>query len=229
LPGAVLLRPTLSEAGDLREARRLRRSTSASVTALPATERRARTPGAGDSPASEKSDERVPTALASSPMSLRRAPGGRGAKRPASSGRRDFGSSRVRAALSQLAFDRLVPDDDEARARRALRIRRIGVKLGAAAVAAVMVLAVFPVRMWVNQRAAEERAREREEVFDRENPLLEEEVSDLRTDERIEQEARELGYVLPGEEPYGILPAPEAPAGDTPPSSTTTTTTRPSG
>jgi cell division protein FtsB len=136
----------------------------------------------------------------------------------------------VRAALAHLAFDRLVPDDDEARARRALRLRRIGVKLGAAAVAAVMVLAVFPVRMWVNQRAAEERAREREEVFERENPLLEEEIRDLRTDERIEQEARELGYVLPGEEPYGILPAPEAPAGGTPPSSTTTTTTtRPSG
>jgi cell division protein FtsB len=53
-------------------------------------------------------------------------------------------------------------------------------------------------------------------VFERENARLEQEARDLRTDERIEELARELGLVMPGEELYGILPGSEEPA-DTPP------------
>jgi hypothetical protein len=58
-------------------------------------------------------------------------------------------------------------------------------------------------------------------VFERENDLLEDEVRDLRDDERIEELAREMGLVLPGEESYGIFPAPEDPS--PPPAGATST------
>ena len=80
-------------------------------------------------------------------------------------------------------------------------------------------------RTWIDQRAATDRARERLEVFERENELLASEKRDLSTDERIEEEAREMGFVLPGEESYGIYPAPDP----TPPTSDTTSTTQPGG
>ncbi|HEX6423624.1 MAG TPA: septum formation initiator family protein [Acidimicrobiales bacterium] len=143
--------------------------------------------------------------------------------RPSRPGERSPG--RVRRALSGLSFDRLLPDDDEARQRRAARLRRAGMGVTGAILAAVVIYAVFPVRTAVDLRTSTDRARERLAAFQEENARLEEEARDLREDERIEQEARELGLVMPGEELYGILPAPEAPAEQG--ASTTTSTTRP--
>jgi hypothetical protein len=168
------------------------------------------------SPAGDKAPRRSP---------VRRVSASRGSRRPTSTRPGDRRAHRVRQALARLDVGRLLPADQEARARRSLRLRRIGFRLAAAALALVVVYGVFPVRTWINQRAAEERARERQEVFDREIDLLEDEVRDLGRDERIEEEARELDFVLPGEESYRILPAPDAPpAGST---TTTTSTTEP--
>jgi cell division protein FtsB len=116
------------------------------------------------------------------------------------------------------------PVDDEAAERWAARRQRIGSGLTAAAVGLLVVLViyvVFPVRAGLDQRAAAERARERLEVFERENALLEAEARELRDDDYIEELAREMGLVLPGEESYGILPAPREPAA--PDGSTSTT------
>ncbi|MGH9233566.1 MAG: FtsB family cell division protein, partial [Acidimicrobiales bacterium] len=123
---------------------------------------------------------------------------------------------RVRAVLAGLNFDRLLPPDEEARARRALRLRRCATAVASVGLVVVLVYSVFPVRTWIDQRADADRAREQQEVFERENARLEQEARDLRTDERIEELARELGLVTPGEELYGILPGSEEPA-DTPP------------
>jgi cell division protein FtsB len=79
-------------------------------------------------------------------------------------------------------------------------------------VLALVVYTVFPVRTYLNQRAATNRARQQIEVIARENERLEQRADDLRDPDTIEQLAREdLGMVMPGEESYGILPAPQQP------------------
>ena len=136
----------------------------------------------------------------------------------------------VRRAVQGIDLARLVPDDPELRAERLARLRRIGVRAAATVVACLTVYTVFPVRTALNLWEAEDRANERKAVFAQENPILEDEIDDLQTDERIEEEARALGMVMPGEESYGIMPAPAAPAPDTSTSTTvppTTSTTRP--
>jgi cell division protein FtsB len=240
-PGAVRLRPTLIDAGDEPEARRRRRSAAASVT--PLAPRRAPepagAPGADDEPPPDRvagadepagthkpgrtakrprASEHVPVALPSAPgraktKGTKRRTSGQGGRRPSSARPGDRRGSRVARARSWFDVERLLPADEKSRARRALRLRRLGVRAAALGLGVLVLFVVFPVRTWINQRAAEERTREREEVFSRENPILEEEIRDLHTPERIEEEARELGYVRPGEESYGILPAPEEPAG----------------
>jgi cell division protein FtsB len=239
-PGAVRLRPTLTDRGDEPEERRRRRNAAASVTPLPPrpTPDPAGAPGAdddappdrvagADEPAGAHKPGRTARRARGSdlaPIGLPAAPGpsktaktkrrasGHGSRRPQSSRPGDRRGTRAAAARSWLDIERWLPADEKARARRALRLRKVGTRAAALALSVVVLLVVFPVRTWINQRAAEERARERQEVFEREIDLLEEEVRDLGTDERVEEEARELGYVRPGEESYGILPAPEAPA-----------------
>jgi cell division protein FtsB len=126
------------------------------------------------------------------------------------------------AALNRnFSLDRLLPADEEARQRRLARLRRVGMRVGSFTLAAMLIYAVFPVRTYLNQRAATERARDQIEVLSRENDRLENRAEDLRDPETIEELARrELGLVKPGEESYGILPAP-------PPDDSATTTTVP--
>ncbi|HEY7069463.1 MAG TPA: septum formation initiator family protein [Acidimicrobiales bacterium] len=128
------------------------------------------------------------------------------------------------AAINRnFSLDRLLPADEEARQRRLAQLRRVGMRVGSFTLAAMLIYAVFPVRTYLNQRAATERAREQIEVLSRENDRLEDRAEDLRDPETIEELARrELGLVKPGEESYGILPAP--PPDD---SATATTTTVP--
>jgi cell division protein FtsB len=166
---------------------------------------------------------------------LRRARGrGHGQKsgRGGRGGRSGAGrTARVVGALRAVHPGRLLPGDPEERAQRLLRLRRVCVGVAAAVVACVVVYTVFPVRTALNLWEAEDRARERQAAFERETRILEEEIADLQSDERIEVEAREQGMVLPGEESYGIMPAP-APGPDSSTSTTTpssTSTTVPAG
>jgi cell division protein FtsB len=117
-------------------------------------------------------------------------------------------------AVAALDLSRFAPADDEARERRIARLRRVGTRVGSLTLAGLLVYAVFPVRTYLDQRQATDRAREQLEVFRRENDRLEERSRELRDDETIEEIARsDLGLVMPGEESYGILPAPEQPGG----------------
>lgn len=220
-PGAVMVSPTLTDGVEAREVRRRRRSEgTASVSPLPP-----RRPPAGATGDDGDGDEpRARPALRVIPGAdgRRRTSAGRGSRGPRPSRPGEPRRQRVVEALAGLNFDRLLPGDDEARARRAAFLRRVAIGLTGVAAVAFAIYAIFPVRTFIDQQSATDRARERLEVFQRENELLEEERRDLRTDERIEQEAREMGFVLPGEELYGVLPAPEAPG-------STTTTTTPDG
>jgi cell division protein FtsB len=225
-PGAVLLVPTLSEAGDVSEGRRLRRNSgpSASVSPLPPRPP-ALEPDAAETGAPAGTAVRPPLALVGDALRRARA-GGRDAGKDGGDGTGP--TARVVRALRGVDPGRLLPDDPDERAERLARLRRAGMGAAAAVVACVVVYTVFPVRTALNLWEAEDRARERQAAFERENEILEEELADLQSDERIEVEAREQGMVLPGEESYGIMPAPApgpgASTSTTVPSSTSTTT-----
>lgn len=86
--------------------------------------------------------------------------------------------------------------------------------LAAAAVATIAVLAtyVFPTRTWLDQRAALAETSVEFEALKAERDALEARVDQLDSDGEIELIARsEYGLVLPGEEAYAVLPAPEPP------------------
>jgi cell division protein FtsB len=232
-PGAVLLRTTLTDAVGTSAAAPRPRPSAAASTPLPP---RSVPDGGGSKPArpslravggtsrpasgAGKDGTGVPTRRGRS--------GGRGRRGPSPSRPGERRQSRVLQALAGLNFDRLLPADEEARERRSARLRRLATRLATVATVVLVVYGVFPVRTWIDQEAASDRARERREVFERENELLAEEVRDLGREERIEEEARAMGMVLPGEESYGITPpadiseAPETPA-------STTSTTDPTG
>jgi cell division protein FtsB len=76
---------------------------------------------------------------------------------------------------------------------------------------------VFPVRTYLNQRSETNRARQQLEVLREENDRLEQRADELRDPETVEETARrDYSLVMPGEEPYTILPAPEqVPEADT--------------
>jgi cell division protein FtsB len=226
-PGAVLLAPTLlPDAADGREERRSRRRQAPIATVTPLPPRRRRGAPGGD--AADGDDE----SRAGSPALLAAAGGALGAAAGAETvGGGDGGrvrralrsvrteptvrrTRRLAETLAGLNVDRLLPADDEARARRALVLRRSASLVAAVALVAMVVYSVFPVRTFLDQRAESDRAREQLEVFEEENDRLEQEAADLRTRERIIELARELGLVLPGEELYGIFPGPEEPAPD---------------
>jgi cell division protein FtsB len=189
-PGGALVAPTLlADADDGRLARQARRreAPDATVSALPLRGRPAK-----DVPADGARGQR----------------GGRRGPTPAHPG--DHRPSR--------SLQPVVPPRAP---RTPAWLRRVGSKvssLGVAsalvyiAVLAVVVYTVFPVRTYLNQRAATNRARQQIEVIARENERLEQRADDLRDPDTIEQLAREdLGMVKPGEESYGILPAPQEP------------------
>jgi cell division protein FtsB len=86
--------------------------------------------------------------------------------------------------------------------------------LAAAAVATIAVLAVyvFPTRTWLDQRAALAETSAELDALRAERDALEARVDQLDSDAEIELIARsQYGLVLPGEEAYAVLPAPEPP------------------
>ena len=74
--------------------------------------------------------------------------------------------------------------------------------------ACVLIYAVFPVRTYLDQRAATRRAHEQIAVISELNERLEDQVGGLGTPDEVERIAREdYGMVRPGEEPYSHPPA----------------------
>jgi cell division protein FtsB len=193
--GGVLVAPTLlRDADDGRLARRARRQAApdATVSLLPLRGRKA-----SDVPAEPAGG-----------LSGRLRPGRRGPA-PARPGDR-----RPSRSLEAVAPPRS-PRTPAWLRRVASKVSSLGV---ASAVVYVVVLAaiiytVFPVRTYLNQRAETDRARQQIEAIERENDRLAQRAEDLRDPDTVEQLAREdLGMVKPGEESYGILPAPQQPA-----------------
>jgi hypothetical protein len=86
--------------------------------------------------------------------------------------------------------------------------------LATAAVATIAALAVyvFPTRTWLDQRAALAETEAELHELRAEREALEQRVTELDSDGQIEEIARsQYGLVLPGEEAYAVLPAPEKP------------------
>jgi cell division protein FtsB len=80
-------------------------------------------------------------------------------------------------------------------------------------VCAVLLLAGFPVRTYIDQRNALASTNERLDVLRKGNKELAGRVKELHNDEAVERLAREqYNLVRPGEEAYAILPGPAAPA-----------------
>jgi cell division protein FtsB len=116
--------------------------------------------------------------------------------------------------MPSLHLDKLAPVDEEARERRNARLRWLGTRVGSVALTGLLVYAVFPVRTYLNQRSDTDRGREQLEVLSEENDRLEQRADELRDPETVEEIARrDHNLVMPGEEPYAIMPAPDqAPA-----------------
>lgn len=86
------------------------------------------------------------------------------------------------------------------------------VAVAAVATIAVLAVYVFPTRTWLDQREALTETRTRLDELRAERQALESRIAELDTDAEIELIARsQYGLVLPGEEAYAVLPAPEAP------------------
>jgi cell division protein FtsB len=125
----------------------------------------------------------------------------------------------VVAAVYAALADPLVNAPAEVREKRATQVRRVGIAAAGTMLGCVLVYAIFPVQTYLDLRSATQRAEEQREALHRANDELERRQRELNEDETVEEIAREdYGWVLPGEESYGVLPAPE---------STTSSTTAP--
>jgi len=126
-------------------------------------------------------------------------------------------------AVANIDLSRLAGPDEETRERRRARLRWVGARLGVFVLVAALLYSIFPVRTYLTQRASIERGNRQVEVINSVNKELEARIKHDSQDSTVEERARsELGLVKPGEESYGILPAPQQA-----PSTTTTTTTSP--
>jgi cell division protein FtsB len=85
--------------------------------------------------------------------------------------------------------------------------------LAVTVIVAVLFVGVFPTRTFLNQRAAVARAEEQLRVITAENERLDDRVDALNTADEIERLAREqFELVMPGEQPYVVVPPAEPPA-----------------
>lgn len=87
------------------------------------------------------------------------------------------------------------------------RLRRLFVT--GLVVAGILFTFANPARTWIDQRQDIAAARERNVVLEEQNRQLQARAEKLATDAEVERLARsEYGLVKPGEEAFGILPAP---------------------
>jgi cell division protein FtsB len=85
----------------------------------------------------------------------------------------------------------------------------IGPAVVSALIVGFLLLAVFPTRTYLAQRAATSHAQERLDVLSAENEALEARVALLGSDGEIERLARgQYNLVRPGEDAYAVLPPP---------------------
>lgn len=118
----------------------------------------------------------------------------------------------VIAAVYASLADPLVGGDSAARERRAAMVRRTSRVALSLALAALLIYAIFPVRTYLNLRTSTDRAETRLEVLTEENKRLDELRERLQEDDEVERIARrDYGLIYPGEDSYGILPAPGSP------------------
>lgn len=90
--------------------------------------------------------------------------------------------------------------------------RAIGPFLVSIVVVGVLLVAVFPTRTYLAQRATLSRAAEQLDILQEQNDELDRRARQLRSDEEIERLARErYNLVRPGEEAYAVLPPPGSP------------------
>ena len=96
-------------------------------------------------------------------------------------------------------------------------VARIGAwAVAVVTVAVVMFVFVFPTRTYLDQRHQLHLAAERLRILDQQNAALSARADTLRSDAEIERLARERYHLVrPGEQAFGILPAPD-PAPTTP-------------
>ena len=103
-------------------------------------------------------------------------------------------------------------DGPQARRRRARWLRPLLLAAAAVATIAVLAVSVFPTRTWLDQRAALAETSDQLDALDAERDALTARLRQLDSDAEIELIARsQYGLVLPGEEAYAVLPAPERP------------------
>ena len=99
-----------------------------------------------------------------------------------------------------------------ARRPRARWLRPLLLAAAAVATIAVLAVSVFPTRTWLDQRAALAETSDQLDALDAERDALTARLRQLDSDAEIELIARsQYGLVLPGEEAYAVLPAPERP------------------
>jgi cell division protein FtsB len=88
--------------------------------------------------------------------------------------------------------------------RRAVRILLVVVAVGG-----LLFLFILPGRTWLAQRSAMSGAERRLHALQAENAALARRAAQLQSAAYVEQIARQqYGLVLPGQQAYGILPAP---------------------
>src|SRR5207237_7410562 len=79
-------------------------------------------------------------------------------------------------------------------------------------VVAVLFVAVFPARSYLDQRRSRQQVAAQIRSLDARNRALQKRVQTLHTDAEVERMAREqYDLVRPGEEAYAILPSPAPP------------------
>ncbi len=98
------------------------------------------------------------------------------------------------------------------RRRTPLRTRIILPVLATGLFVAILVVGVFPTRTYLGQKRSIASATRQLQQLQQSNDALRQQVSRLGTNAEIEQQARQnYDLVMPGEEVYRILPAPQTP------------------
>jgi cell division protein FtsB len=91
-------------------------------------------------------------------------------------------------------------------------MRRRWLLVGGLATVAVLFVAVFPARTYLDQRHQRNEVVAQLKTTDAKNKALEQRIRTLNTDAEVERLAREqYNLVRPGEEAYAILPTRQAP------------------
>ena len=97
------------------------------------------------------------------------------------------------------------------------RRRQLWILVGSLVVVAVLFVAVFPARTYLDQHRQRQEVLTKIKATDARNRALENRIRTLHTDAEIERLAREqYNLVRPGEEAYAILPTRQRPAGAAP-------------